>query len=292
MLKIRKSEIQQYLFLLPVVVIILIIFAYPYVRTFIYSFYDISFGGAKSNFVGFKNFTYLLSSSFFWEALGKSLYWTLGNLLIQLIVPLILAILLNANLKGIHLARSLVMLPWIAPTVAVAVCMRWMLLPKIGIINVFLSSIGLMNKQIHFLGNNTTAMPALILLNSWKFLPFGTLMILAALQAIPQSVFEAAEVDGATGIQKFRFVTFPLLSSMIWFVGFLAFAWNFNTFDFIWLTTQGGPGSATQTLPVLIYRTAFKTFRLGEASAISVFIAIFLVILGFFYFSYLTPRER
>jgi multiple sugar transport system permease protein len=82
-------------------------------------------------------------------------------------------------------------------------------------------------------------------------------MILAALQAIPLSVFEAAEVDGATGFQKFRFVTFPLLSSMIWFVGFLAFAWNFNTFDFIWLTTQGGPGTATQTLPVLIYRTAF-----------------------------------
>ncbi len=291
-MKIRKNEIQQYLFLLPVVIIILIIFAYPYVRTFIYSFYDISFGGTESNYIGFKNFSYLLSNSFFWESLGKSLYWTLGNLIIQLVVPLMLAILLNANMRGIHLARSLVMLPWIAPTVAVAVCMRWMFLPKIGIINEIFSSIGLMSKQIHFLGNSSTAMPVLILLNSWKFLPFGTLLILAALQAIPTSVFEAAEVDGATGFQKFQYVTFPLLGSMIWFVGFLAFAWNFNTFDFIWLTTQGGPGNTTQTLPVLIYRTAFKTFRLGEASAISVFIAIFLIILGFFYFSYITPKEK
>jgi multiple sugar transport system permease protein len=292
MLKIRKNEIQQYLFLLPVFIVVLVIFAYPYIRNLIYSFYDISFGGAKSNYIGLKNYTYLLGSGFFWESLWKSLYWTLGNLIIQLIVPLFLAILLNIKMKGIHLARSLIMLPWIAPTVAVAVCMRWMLLPRIGIINAFLTSIGLMEKQIHFLGNNTTAMPALILLNSWKFLPFGTLMILAALQAIPLSVFEAAEVDGATGFQKFRFVTFPLLSSMIWFVGFLAFAWNFNTFDFIWLTTQGGPGTATQTLPVLIYRTAFKTFRLGEASAVTVFIGIFLIILGFFYFSYLTPKEK
>ncbi|MCX6090665.1 MAG: sugar ABC transporter permease [Atribacterota bacterium] len=288
----RKKELMQYLYLLPVAIVLLIIFAYPYVRTFLYSFYDISFGGAESSFVGFKNFIYLLTSSFFWEALLNSLYWTVGNLIIQLIIPLFLAILLNTRIRGIHLARSLIMLPWIAPTVAVAVCMRWMLLPKIGIVNEILFSLGLMHKQIHFFGTSLTAMPALILLNSWKFLPFGTLMILAALQTIPESVFEAAEVDGVTGIQKFRFITFPLLSSMIWFVGFLAFAWNFNTFDFIWLTTQGGPGTATQTLPVLIYRTAFKTFRLGEASAMSVFIAIFLIILGILYFKVLTPPEK
>lgn len=292
MFKIRKNEIQQYLFSLPLVVLVLVVFAYPCVSNLIYSFYDVSFGGAESKFVGFKNFTYLLGSSFFWEAVGRSLYWTLGNLVIQLIIPLFLAILLNAKVKGIHLARSLIMLPWIVPSVAVAVCMRWMLLPRIGIINVFLASIGLMGKEIHFLGNSTTAMPTLIVLNSWKFLPFGTLMILAALQAIPVSVFEAAEVDGATGIQKFRFITLPLLTSMIWFVGFLAFAWNFNTFDLIWLTTQGGPGTATETLPVLIYRTAFKTFRLGEASAMAVFVTIFLIVLGLFYFSYLTPKER
>jgi ABC-type sugar transport system permease subunit len=153
MLKIRKNEIQQYLFLLPVFIVVLVIFAYPYIRNLIYSFYDISFGGAKSNYIGLKNYTYLLGSGFFWESLWKSLYWTLGNLIIQLIVPLFLAILLNIKMKGIHLARSLIMLPWIAPTVAVAVCMRWMLLPRIGIINAFLTSIGLMEKQIHFLGN-------------------------------------------------------------------------------------------------------------------------------------------
>ena len=92
--------------------------------------------------------------------------------------------------------------------------------------------------------------------------------------------------------QKFRYISLPLVSSMIWFVGFLAFTWNFNTFDLIWLTTQGGPGVATQTVQVLIYRTAFKTFRLGEASAISVAIAAMLIGIGILYFKYLTPRGR
>jgi multiple sugar transport system permease protein len=292
MLKIRKDEIQQYLFLLPLFILILVVFAYPCVVNLIYSLYDVSFGEADSNFVGLNNFIYLLGSGSFWLAISKSLYWTLGNLIIQLTIPLFLAILLNKKLKGIHLARSLLMFPWIVPSVAVAICMRWMFLPRVGIINTILTSVGLMDKEIHFLGNSFSAMPTLFILNSWKFLPFGTLMILAALQAIPLSVFEAAEVDGATGFQKFRFITYPLITSMIWFVGFLAFAWNFNTFDLIWLTTQGGPGTTTQTLPVLIYRTAFKTFRLGEASASAVILAIFLIIFGIFYFKYLTPRER
>ncbi|WP_369017605.1 sugar ABC transporter permease [Thermatribacter velox] len=193
-------------------------------------------------------------------------------------------------MKGINLARSLIMLPWIVPSVAIAICMRWMLLPRIGIINEFLLFAKIIQKPVHFLGNSSTAMPFLILLNSWKFMPFGTLLILAALQSIPESVFEAAAVDGARSFQQFRYITFPLLGSMIWFVGFLAFAWNFNTFDLIWLTTQGGPGNATQTLPVLIYRTAFKVFRLGEASAISVFIVFLLLIIGVLYLKLLAPK--
>jgi len=168
--------------------------------------------------------------------------------------------------------------------------MRWMLLPRIGIISEILSGLGF--GRIHLLGGLGSAMPTLILLNSWKFLPFGTLMILASLQTIPNSIYEAARVDGASPLQRFKYITFPYITAMIWFVGFLAFSWNFNTFDLIWLTTQGGPGSATQTLPILIYRTAFKTFRLGEASAISITIAIILIIIGILYFRSIRPKEE
>ena len=286
----RRERI-SYLLLVPILLLIIVIFAYPFIRTFILGFYKISFGASEPLYIGLNNFKDIIHNPTYWQGLTTSLYWTFGNLLVQLSIPLFIAILLNKRISGINFARALIMVPWIVPAVTIAVCMRWMLLPKIGIINEMLDSMNIMKKQIHFLGHRLTVMPTLILLNSWKFLPFGTLMILAALQTIPAETYEAAEVDGAGGFQKFRYITLPLVGSMIWFVGFLAFSWNFNTFDLIWLTTQGGPGTRTQTLPVLIYRTAFKTFRLGEASAISVTIAILLVIVGVFYFKYLAPKK-
>jgi ABC-type sugar transport system permease subunit len=286
-----RRELNKVFLLIPLVVLILLIFAYPFIRSLIFSLYDIPFGVSTAKYIGLKNFVSIARNPAFWQSMGKSFYWTFGNLFLQLTIPMGIAVLLNKKVRGINLARSLIMLPWVVPAVTIAVCMRWMLLPKIGIINNILVFLGLLRKQIHFLGNRGTAMPVLILLNSWKFLPFGTLMILAALQTISESTYEAAEVDGATEFQKFRYISLPLVSSMIWFVGFLAFTWNFNAFDLIWLTTQGGPGVATQTLQVLIYRTAFRTFRLGEASAISVAIAALLIGIGFLYFKYLTPKE-
>ena len=287
-----RREINNILLLIPLARLILLIFAYPFIRSLIFSFYDIPFGSSTAKYIGLRNFGSIMRDQAFWQSLGESFYWTFGNLFLQLTIPMGIAVLLNKKMRGINLARSLIMFPWVVPTVTIAVCMRWMLLPKIGIVTNILVFLGLLRKQIYFLGNRSTAMPVLILLNSWKFLPFGTLMILAALQTISESTYEAAEVDGATEFQKFRYISLPLVSSMIWFVGFLAFTWNFNTFDLIWLTTQGGPGVATQTLQVLIYRTAFKTFRLGEASAISVAIAALLIGIGILYFKYLTPREK
>lgn len=282
--------IKQYLSIIPLLVLLLFVFAYPCVSAFFLALHKVSFGEATGEYIGLGNFKELLQSTVFWDSLGLSLVWALGNLAIQLVAPLGIALVLNKRIRGVNLARSLIMLPWIVPVATIAICMRWMLLPKIGIINEVLLSLGILRQSVHFLGSPSTAMLFLILLNSWKFLPFGTLLILAALQTIPESVLEAAAVDGARGFQQFRYITFPLLGSMIWFVGFLAFAWNFNTFDLIWLTTQGGPGVATQTLPVLVYRTAFKVFRLGEASTISIFIALLLLVVGVVYLKLFAPK--
>ncbi len=283
---------KQVLLLVPQIVLVAAMYAYPVVRTVVQSFYNVSFGSRQAEGVGFANYREVFRDQAFWEASLSSLYWTAGNLAVQLTVPIFLALLLNEQFKGMSLARATFMLPWVVPTVAFAVCMRWMLLPKIGIVGEALSATLLSGRQFHVLGNGGWAMPTLILLNSWKFLPFGTLMILAALQTIPREIYEAAMVDGAGAARRFRHITFPLLGSMIWFVGFLAFSWNFNTFDLIWLMTQGGPGTATQTLPVLIYRTAFKTMRLGEASTISVIVAGLLAVLGLIYFLKMKPREE
>ncbi len=288
-MSVARNPRQRYMLMLPILLLTVLVFGYPFVRALSLGFFDISFGDSNREFVGLDNFSDLVADPTFWSVAGRTLIWTLSNLVVQLSVPVGFAILLNNRLRGVNVARALVLLPWAVPTVPVAVLMRWMLLPRIGIIPQMIRAMGF--GDIHFFGNAMTAMPALVIINSWKFIPFGTLMILSALQTIPIDVYEAAKVDGCGAWNRFRFITFPYIGSMIWFVGFLAFAWNFNTFDLIWLSTAGGPGSATETLPVTIYRTAFRTFRLGEAAAMASFIAVLLVILGYFYFRSFSPKE-
>jgi len=189
-----------------------------------------------------------------------------------------------------HFARTLILLPWIIPMVALAVSMRWMLLPGIGIFNEILKNI--IGTQISFLGSRSAAMPTLIILNTWKWLPFGTLLILTALQTIPREVYEAARVDGANFWKQFIYITFPLLGKVIWFMGYLILVWNFNTFDTIWLTTEGGPGHIMQTLTILVYRRAFKVFRLGEGAAVATIGAALLMVMGILYFKFLSPKRE
>ncbi|MEM1868273.1 MAG: sugar ABC transporter permease, partial [Thermosphaera sp.] len=138
-----------------------------------------------------------------------------------------------------------------------------------------------------FLGSPNSALLTLVTANSWQFLPFGTLLILAGLQTIPRDVVEAAQVDGAGGWKRFWHILFPLLGPVIGFVFFLAFVWNFNTLAIVWLTTQGGPLNRTLTLPVFIYRRAFRGFAMGEAAAMGAMASVLLAIIGLFYFKYI-----
>ena len=287
-----RRKIIGYFFILPILLLILLIFLYPLISTVKYSLYDIPFGAKEGPFVGLQNYQVIFGDPVFWQGFRNSIVWALGNLALQLSVPFGIAIVLNHRLKGVDLFRAIVLIPWIVPAVVVAICARWLLLPTIGPVNYYLLKTGIITQRLNFFGSVNLAMPTLISLNSWKFFPFGTLLILAALQTIPVELYEAARVDGANSWQCFTMITFPLVGRMVWFIGFLAFVWNFNIFDLIWLTTQGGPGNTTQTLPVLIYRRAFKTFRIGEASSVAVIIMIFLVVVGLVYFKILAPGKE
>ena len=286
----KRVSLFTYLYILPILVLIGIIFIYPLGQVLISSFYNIRLGAPEGIFVGLDNYRLIFSEPVFWKSVRSTLIWTFGNLILQLIIPLGVAILLNQKLKGMHFMRTLILLPWIIPMVALAVSMRWMLLPEIGIFNEILKNT--IGTQISFLSSKSTAMPTLIILNTWKWLPFGTLLILAALQTIPREVYEAARVDGANFWKQFIYMTFPLLGKVIWFMGYLILVWNFNTFDTIWLTTEGGPGHAMQTLPILVYRRAFKVFRLGEGAAIATMGAVFLMVMGILYFKFLSPKRE
>lgn len=286
----KRVSLVTYLYILPILVLIGIIFIYPLSQVLISSFYNVRLGAQEGIFVGLDNYRLIFSEPVFWKSVRSTLIWTFGNLILQLIIPLGIAILLNQKLKGIHFVRTLILLPWIIPMVALAVSMRWMLLPEIGIFNEILKNT--IGAQISFLGSQSAAMPTLIILNTWKWLPFGTLLILTALQTIPREVYEAACVDGANFWKQFIYITFPLLGKVIWFMGYLILVWNFNTFDTIWLTTEGGPGHVMQTLPILVYRRAFKVFRLGEGAAIATIGAVFLMVMGLLYFKLLSPKRE
>jgi len=287
-----RRKIIGYLFPLPLLILILVIFLYPLLSTVRYSLYDIPFGVKEGPFVGLRNYRIIFGEPVFWQGFKNSIIWALGNLALQLTIPFGIAIVLNHRLRGINFVRATVLIPWIVPAVVVSICARWLLLPTMGPINHYLIKAGIITRRLNFLGSLELAMPTLIALNSWKFFPFGTLLILAALQTIPVELYEAARVDGANPWQCFTRITFPLVGKMVWFIGFLVFVWNYNIFDLIWLTTKGGPGNTTQTLPVLIYRRAFKTFRPGEASSIAVIIVIFLAVVGLVYFKLLAPKKE
>ena len=286
----KRVSLVTYLYILPILVLIGIIFIYPLSQVLISSFYNIRLGAQEGTFAGLDNYRLIFSEPVFWKSVRSSLIWTFGNLILQLIIPLGVAILLNQKLRGMHFARTLILLPWIIPMVALAVSMRWMLLPGIGIFNEILKNI--IGTQISFLGSKSAAMPTLIILNTWKWLPFGTLLILTALQTIPREVYEAARVDGANFWKQFIYITFPLLGKVIWFMGYLILVWNFNTFDTIWLTTEGGPGHIMQTLTILVYRRAFKVFRLGEGAAVATIGAALLMVMGILYFKFLSPKRE
>lgn len=274
----------------PVVLSLIILYAYPIFDLIRTSFFIIR--GGEEQFVGLANYRKVISSDLFRQSSVNSLLWTGLSLLIQLTIPLLLALLLNQKFWGNALARVLMLVPWITPTVVVAIMLRWLLEPNVGLVNYILRQFGLTRLGIDFLGSKQYALLTLVMANAWQFLPFGTLLILAGLQTIPKEVVEAAWVDGAGGWKRFRHITFPLLSPVIGFVFFLAFVWNFNTLGIIWLTTQGGPLNTTLTLPVLIYRRAFRGFAMGEAAAMGALASVALIIFGVLYFRFLWKRAE
>jgi multiple sugar transport system permease protein len=272
----------------PVLLLILFFYGYPLFDLIRISFFVTRAG--VNEYVGLFNYQKVLSSNLFYQAVVNSLRWTGLSLAIQLSVPLILALALNQRFWGNSLARVLMLVPWIIPTVVVAIMLRWLLEPNVGLINHLLLALGIIREPIDFLGRTQSAFLTLVCANSWQFLPFGTLLVLAGLQTIPRDVLEAAWVDGAGAWQRFRYIIFPLLGPVIGFVFFLAFVWNFNTLGLIWLTTQGGPLNTTLTLPVLIYRRAFRGFAMGEAAVMGSLASVALMIVGVLYLKYLWKR--
>jgi len=289
MKKYRSPNLIKYLYISPIFLLIGIVYLYPLIGVIIASFHNIRLGALEGTYVGLDNYRLILSDPVFWRSVKTTLVWTFCSAVVQVLVPTFLAIYINQKLKSTHFIMTSMLLPWIVPMVGMAVAMRWMLLPGVGIFDEILKHLG---TRVDFLGSPNEAMATLVIFNAWKWLPWGVLLTIAALQTIPEELYEAARMDGANWGRLLSHITLPLLEKMIWFIGFLVLVWNFNAFDVIWITTRGGPGQSMQTLSVLIYRRAFRTFRLGEGSTIATICVIGLAIIGVLYFKYLSPKEE
>ena len=233
----------------------------------------------KPNFVGLENFRRLLSDSLFRTALANTFYYVALFVPLVTICAFLLANLLDRKLRGIALFRTVYFLPSVCMFVSIAILWQWLYSPTSGLINYFLSRVGIEGPG--WLSERRWAMPALVLMDVWRNMGYYSLIYLAGLQGVPQEYYEAAEIDGAGSLSKMLMITIPLVSSTTFFVLVMGFISAFQLFGEPYIMTGGGPGYATTTLVFLIYRNAFEGFKLGYASlqAWVLFGVIFLVTL-------------
>lgn len=271
--------------LLPSLVVLSVVIFYPLVQVLSLSVRRFNLlMPAIGGYVGLGNFKrLLLLDGVFWKALANSVTFTVGSVAGAFLIGFALAILLSQPIAARNVVRGLALVPWVIPGVIVALLFLYMYNGEVGVINWTLKSAGLITDLIPWFGSTAHALPALIVANIWNQFPFYMLMLLAGLQLIPDDLVEAATLDGATPFQRFRYVTLPYLRSVIMIVTALMVIWNFNNFDLIWTTTQGGPINSTTTLAIYVYRQAFINYEFGYASAISVVWLVLLLLFSTFY---------
>jgi multiple sugar transport system permease protein len=273
-------SLTPYLFLAPAFLVMTGVVFYPMLYNFVNSTYSGRVFDQAPQFIGLGHYATLLRDPDFYNSLKLTILWSLVVTVGQYLVGLITALLLNQGLQTVRYMRGLYILPWIVPGVVAAVTFRFIYNFDAGLLNVTLRSLGLQSLTRAWVSNPDTAMGAAIVLGIWKGFPFYMVMLLAGLQTVPQELFDAAHIDGASFWGTLRFVTMPFLRPVTVTSLLLGIIWTSNYFDGIFLLTGGGPADATKTLPIYIYKTAFSTFDLNLASAASVLLLVFVMLLA------------
>ncbi len=268
------------LFILPALLYFCLVFVVPLGESVVGSFYRTVPGGA-SRFVGVRLYERVLTDSTFWQAVRNTVTLLLLSAPATIVLALLVALGLNrlASLRWRSAWAAMYFLPFAVSLVAAALIWQWMYDPVYGFLNYLLTRVGIPPQK--WLTSLDQVLPSLAIVNLWVRLGFDTMIFLAALQAIPREYYETAEIDGANRWQSVRHVTLPLLNPQIVMVSILELIFDFKIFDQVYATTQGGPASASETVIMLLYDTAFKYFRLGDASvmAVLVFVSLLLVTL-------------
>ena len=256
------------------------------------SFFNVKIIGTEGEFVGLKNYFKIFTSSKFHKAFSNSILWVLANAITQTFFAFLIALTLNKNFKGVKIATNWIILSFIIPTVVIVVIWKLMLSSSSGIINSLLIQIQIIDKPIGFFSSSTSAFISLVLINSWRWSPFLALIILSGLKSINKEIYDASKIDGASFFSEFFYITLPQLKGILFVLGLVGTLLSFNVFDIIWLITKGGPSSATTTLPLLIYETAFTKFRLSQAAALSVVTSLILLTFSIIFIKFMGEEDE
>ena len=279
----RSASLFALALLAPALVYILIIVAYPLFDTVLLSFTNASLR-PTSDFVGWANYERIFGAGNFTEVIIRTFIWTFFSVATKMVIGTLGATLLNAAIPGQAMFRILVMPPWIVPMAIGIFMWGWMYNGQFGMISGLLQNFGLIKGPVAWLAYGETAFWATILTDVWIGVPMVTIYLLAAMQSIPKDLYEAAWTDGAGRGYRFRRITLPLLVPALLTMSLLSLIATFNSFDIIWILTQGGPSGSTTTMIIDTYKTAMGSRKYGEGAARAVVICIFVSLFCIVYF--------
>lgn len=272
-----KKKLGPYLVTTPALIFLALLALYPLIFMLRISFQDYSPINLENPYVGFKNYINLIGDHHFWNAIQVTFIFVFFAVSIELVLGLVLATILNKNIKGKKVIQTLIMIPiFMAPTV-VGLMFRFMLNEQYGIINYFVEMLGF--ERTAWLSSPTLALPALILTDVWQWTPFMVIIILAGLQGLSDEPLEAAQIDGASRWQSFWYITLPMLAKVMTIAVLLRTIDAFRLYDQIFMMTQGGPVNVTSTLSWIVYDKGFKFLDFGYGAAIAVVMLIMVVAL-------------
>ncbi|RAZ74822.1 carbohydrate ABC transporter permease [Mesorhizobium atlanticum] len=286
-----QNRFLPYLLTLPSLLLAAVVIFWPVWDLIQISTHDVNRFGQLREFSGLANFTELFADPDFVAALWRTGLWTVLVVGGALLLSIPVAMILNMDFYGRGLARVIIMLPWAVSLTMTAVVWRWALSGESGMLNSALMKLGLISQNIQWLASAETAFPMQVLIGILVTVPFTTTIFLGGLSSIPDDLYEAAALEGATHFQQFREITFPLLKPFINIAIVLNTIYVFNSFPIIWVMTQGGPANSTDILVTHLYKLAFRIGKLGEASAVSLVMFAILLIFTMIYVR-LAMREQ
>lgn len=282
-----------WLFVTPAALFFLVLIAFPLVSVLWRSIHFASLTNPSvSGFAGLENFRTILDDDTFWPALRNTTVWTVLSVAGEYALGIVSAVALAQPVRGRALFRGAIIIPWVIPIVVAGLDWTWMLTPDYGVINLWLVKLGVLDHARFWLGDMNTALLTVTFVNIWRSFPFYTLSLVAALQAVPHDLHEAAAIDGAGPIRRFVSITLPHLKTVSLTLIFIHIIWTAINFDFIWVMTEGGPLNASVTVPIMIYHYAMQDYDIGAACALASMSMAFMASAFFIYYYSAVRRTK